>query len=98
MRKIFTLTSSSIDKSRFATHPRNRKPNGKITTKHSKKRKHGLCDKQRSARKHRLNDSNQLRRTNYDNIIKIRRKIENITGLQFEPAGNVIKYFSKDVV
>ena len=65
-------------------------PNHKPITSNSKKRKHCLCDKQMPARKHRLNYSNQLRRTNYDNIIKILPTIKNSTGLQSDPTGNVI--------
>ena len=53
-----------------------------------------------AGRKHRLNYSNRLCRTNYDNI-KIRRAIENSTGLLSDPAGIVInlsnKHFAEDV-
>ena len=67
----------------------------------SQKRNVGLYDKQRPARKHQTNYSNQLHRTNYDNVIKIRRTIENSTGLQSDPAGNIInlrkKKFTKDL-
>ena len=62
--------------------------------------KHGFCDKQRPARKHRLNHSNLLRRKDFDNI-KTCGTIEISNGLQSDPAGNIInlsnKNFTKDV-
>ena len=76
-------------------------PNYKSITSNSKKRKHSLSDKQRPARKHLLNYSNQISQTSDGNIKKIRRTIQNSTGLQSDPAGNVInssaKNFKNDV-
>ena len=61
----------------------------------SKKRNSGLCDNKRPARKHWLDYINQLRRSNYSNIIKIWRTIESSDGLQSDPAGNLIKLRNK---
>ena len=76
-------------------------PNHKPMTDNIRKYKHGLREKQRPARKHRLNCANKLRRRNYNNITKIRRMIEKPNGLQSDPADSVInfsnKHFTKNV-
>ena len=72
--------------------------NRKSTTSNFEDCKHGLCDKQRPAKKLWLNYSNQLGRAIYDNITKIRRTIENLTGLQSNPAGNVINLSNKNFI
>ena len=98
---IATKQSWTSNKSWTTNKRWNCTPNHNPITSNSKKRKHGLCDKQRPARKHRLNHSHQLRRTNYGNIIIIRRTTENSTALQADPAGNVINlsnnHFTTDV-
>ena len=62
-----------------------------------KKRKPGFSDKQKPAIKHQLNCSNHLRQINYDNIIEIRRTIENSTGIQCDPASNIINLSNKNL-
>ena len=96
------LISWATTNSKWTTNKKwNYTQNHKHITSNSKKRKHGLCDKQRPVRKHRRNYSNQLHRKNYDSIIKIRRTIENSTGLQSDPSDDKInlsnKHFTKDV-
>ena len=60
-----------------------------------KKREHGLCISWGPTRKCPTNHRHQLHRTNHENFVKLRRTIENTTGLQSDPAGQVINLSKK---
>ena len=66
----------------------------------SKKQKHGLCVSRGPTRKCPTNHRHQFHRTNYENFVKLRRTIENTTGLQSYTAGQLInlskKQFTKE--
>ena len=45
---------------------------------------------------YRANHRHQLHRTNHENFVKLRRTIENTTGLQYDAAGQIINLAKKD--
>ena len=60
-----------------------------------KKREYGICVSMGPTRKCRTNHCHQLHRTNHENFVKLRRTIGNKTGLQSDPAGQVINLSKK---
>ena len=65
-----------------------------------KKRVPGLCVSRGPRRKYRTDQSYKLHRTNHDNLIKLRKTLEDTSRFQFDPAGQVLnlstKRFCKD--
>ena len=66
----------------------------KLTKQHIfgiKKQEHGLCVSWGTTRKCPANHHHQLYLTDHENFVKLQRTIENTTGLQSDPAGEVIE-------
>ena len=65
-----------------------------------KKREHGLYISRGLTRKCRTNCRYERQRKKHENFVKLERTIENTTGLQFDPAGQIInsnkKQFTKE--